>query len=317
MNDIYFWEEYGVTMFHVLYPIKYLLLSKRIMTCVSKVPSDDDDSCIESNSGGSLPEKKQSSQPRRLGYRKIPFITAFFMLMLLGEGGGSLGRVLTGQRVGVFENDYKIHVLVAVWSLLNYVLPEFIVLFLFDWLNVSPWNLLLVLPHEFRRGMALCSLLASYKKQIGDQSWIAPIVLAALGACLGSFTFSTLRFGVLLNHEERLNEYREFKELVSQKKRPTTPFEHIPFKVLYPFICSFVYSIVAYDFGYKSFHVVPLGIEISTRFIVACSFVVLAVWPYVTSLFTALNNKGAAQQVTAQGAIVSEESISTNKAKSD
>lgn len=279
MNDIYLSHEYGISMFHVLYPVKYLLLSKKIMTSVGRVASPPSSGDNNDKSGGS----GESKTDQKLDYRKIPFLTAFFMLMLLGEGGGSLGRILTGNRVGLLENDYKFHVIVTVWCLLNYLLPNFLVQFLFRWLDEAPWGLLLVLPNEFRRGMAQCSLVAYYRKQLEHESWLAPVVLAALGSCLGNFTFSTLRFTVLLNHEERLSEYHEFKHLVQSQRRPVSAFDRISFKVLFPFLSSFVYTVVAYDLGYDSIVVnLPFHMEVSARSLVAVSFVLVAIWPYVS-----------------------------------
>jgi hypothetical protein len=254
MNDIYVSREYGITAFHVLYPIKYLLLTKKTMTSVGK---DKDGK-----------------------YRKIPFITALFMLLLIGEGGGIICKILAGSKVSLLENDFKFHVAIALWLLMNYVLPSSAVSFVILWLNNAPFNFIFILPNEFRRGMALCSSILLYRSQFGETSWIIPIIIGTLTTCMGTFTFPLLRYEILLNHEERLKEHEQLAAMRREGKKPASVLDFLPTRVIIPLICAFLYTILL-DLGYKSFYI--WNIEMSMRLAISLVFVAEPLYQFISA----------------------------------
>jgi len=117
---------------------------------------------------------------------QISFMSAIFIMILANEFGSWLSKLLlmfalpsspssssslssSMQRSSYFfslENNLKVECAIMVWLLVNHVLPKhFVYDYLFPYMNRAPFNFIYYVPHDWRKGLGLCSFIERYRKR--------------------------------------------------------------------------------------------------------------------------------------------------------
>jgi hypothetical protein len=115
------------------------------------------------------------------------------------------------------------------------LLPEAVLRPVAAFITTSPWNLILVIPHEIRRGLSLCSAVDYFRvlaKTQGHNQMIVPVVCGGLSAVFGGmFLFPVLERNLLPHNTQPKNAPSVFADL---QKKPA---------FIVPLGCALLYNI--------------------------------------------------------------------------
>ncbi|KAF0973733.1 hypothetical protein FDP41_007120 [Naegleria fowleri] len=196
-----------VTLFQFLYVIKHILIIKRYYTAA------------------------------KYEAKNMNIVMAMIYIIVAGEGGGILSRVLIGKPSPFISNDFRLWCGLGTWIVCSYILfrstkakETFAA-----WLNHPLWKYILVIPNEARRAIALCvNMLAFLKiaRAEGHASVILfPAVLGFISACGG---------GLMMNGIEAAYVTKNFTYgWRSFMEAPT-------WKLKLPFVCALYYALSYY-----------------------------------------------------------------------
>ncbi|KAG2378466.1 hypothetical protein C9374_008105 [Naegleria lovaniensis] len=197
----------AVTLFQILYVIKHILIIKRYYSAA------------------------------KYEAKNMNIVMAMVYIIVAGEGGGILSRVLIGKPSPFISNDFRIWCGLGTWMVLSYLLfrstkakEKFA-----GWLNHPLWKYILIIPNEARRAIAMCvSTLAFLKISRAENHAsviLFPTVLGFIAACGGGLMMN----GVEAAYVTKNTAYgwRSFLESPS-------------WKLKLPFVCALYYSLSYY-----------------------------------------------------------------------
>lgn len=244
-----------------------------------------------------------TSVPNR---RHVPFFTALVVMILAGQGGAMLSNLLLSgsgksansaddklnKLMTSLEDNFKVQCAVMAWLLVNYVFSKHVVYdYIFPLLDKAPFNFIYYIPHDWRRGIALCSMIHKYKKQSRYDSWqeycgysldysiLIPLVLSTMSSCSSTITLATLRSRILLNREERKSSF---------KSKPI--FSTILYKLQCRLFCALIYNVVVFEMGIQKIVLWHGALQVDTKVIIGMIFAILPVYHYLEELWQQCNN---------------------------
>lgn len=231
--------------------LKNLILCKKIMACVSR-------------------------------RRHIPLLNALVVMILAGESGCILGGLVLGKNKRFsLENNFKVECAIMVWLMVNYVLPRrFVLDYLFPLLDKTPFNFVYYVPHDWRRGLSLCSLIDECRcnaatclsNVLCNDFVIFPLFVSTLSSCSKTVTLTALRSFILQNEEE------------SGMDLKSKPFlDTILYKLKCRLICALIYSIVVYELGIQRILLWHGTLLVDPKVIIGLIFALLPIYHYLES----------------------------------
>lgn len=135
-------------------------------------------------------------------------------------------------------------------------------------LTMTPWNFVLILPNEFRRGHALCASVRAYREFANETQYfheiLTPTILGGMSQCMGTLIFPILERNLLVNH--------------SQPKNQEPSIDHLTVGAKLAFFCAFFYNLCIVEAD-----VLPFGID-PAEWIVVSAYMALPLLLYINKL---------------------------------
>ncbi|EFC47633.1 predicted protein [Naegleria gruberi] len=197
----------AITLFQVLYVLKHLLIIKRYYAAA--------------------------------GYdsTKMNIVMAMVYIIVMGEGGGTISRILVGKPAPFIFNDFRLWCGLGVWSVCSYILfrskgakESFS-----SWFAHPILKYVLTLPNEFRRACALCASTLFFLKLARSENHSStiffPALLGYLSAVGGSLIMNVIEAHLVLKKADY---------------GISTFLANPSWRLKMPFVCSVFYALSYY-----------------------------------------------------------------------
>lgn len=296
---------------------------------------------------------------------QISFMSAIFIMILANEFGSWLSKLLlmfalpssptslsssslssSMQRSSYFfslENNLKVECAIMVWLLVNHVLPKhFVYDYLFPYMNRAPFNFIYYVPHDWRKGLGLCSFIERYRKRclhyfdaeyvddyyysydrdyeyseismqdvafISQNSILLPLLASTISSCSSTFTFTLLK-SILLpscddeDDDSKTTTERRRNSTSSSSKGIHSMLSPVLYKMKLRFIAAFIYNVIVYECGSR-FLIQWNGYQmIRMETLIAILFAMLPIHRYLVDKSGIVNQHSIFAEVTASLDIV-------------
>ncbi|KAL0480095.1 hypothetical protein AKO1_007288 [Acrasis kona] len=198
-------------------------------------------------------------------FKHVPYIAGIIFCLLIGESGGIFPRIIVGQHSTFLNDDYKIWTLIVAWNFM-YFLPTNLKKKVCDVLTATPYNFILIIPNEFRRGHALCASVRAYRQFANETKYfheiLTPSILGGMSQVMGGFIFPILERNLLNNH--------------SQPSDKEALIDHLTVGHKVTFFCAFFYNLCIVE----SKTILQFEIDIA-QWMVVGAYMVLPIFMYL------------------------------------